>query len=151
MKMRGRVLFKEKRQSPSTGQLWGLHLGERNPNGQRRPILKGQRSRWLAVERARTGLCVTSKAACISLQEGFQDMGYKLATRGTKHLKRVPTPNISACQLVCVVKYTAWSVTSHQNRTKKSQQTHLGHSRHPADQSPVSPTLISHCVCIQPE
>lgn len=91
---------------------------------------------WLAVERAGTGLCVTSKAACISLQEGSRDMGHKLATRGTKHLKRVPTPNISACQLVCVVKYTAWSVTSHQNRTKKSQQTHLGHSRHPADQSP---------------
>lgn len=82
---------------------------------------------------------------------GSRDMGYKLATCGTKPLKRVPTPNISACQLVCVVKYTAWSVTSHQNRTKKSQQTHLGHSRHPADQSPVSPTLISHCVCIQPE
>lgn len=93
-------------------------------------------ARWLAVERARTGLCVTSKAACISLQEGFRHMGYKLATRGTKHLKRVPTQNISACQLVCVVKYTAWSVTSHQNRTKKSQETRLGHSCYPADQSP---------------
>lgn len=66
------------------------------------------------------------KSSSYFIAAGLPGHGIQASDSWDQTFKGSSTQNMSACQLVCVVKYTAWSVTSHQ---KKKQEKPTNSSR----------------------